>query len=224
MIRIGVKNQIPIELNGLTSPIFKFKFYVYQSNEEIIDKKDEIDIYLFQIDENIEQLNTELRAINDRATFIYYAKTEEDLAILQELQPCYFVYKTINKDHFCKMINNIAQSLRYKSCIVETSVGEKIVKIKDINYVNIEDRSACYHLNTGNTIKSLKLRTSFNKATNHLLVNTNLYFLSPGLILNLENIENINQSFVNFKNGSNYPIPKKSEDLIRETWLKALTE
>ena len=85
MIRIGVKNQIPIELNGLTSPIFKFKFYVYQSNEEIIDKKDEIDIYLFQIDENIEQLNTELRAMNDRATFIYYAKTEEDLAILQEL-------------------------------------------------------------------------------------------------------------------------------------------
>ena len=85
MIRIGVKNQVPIELNGLTSPIFKFKFYVYQSNEEIIDKKDEIDIYLFQIDENIEQLNTELRAMNDRSTFIYYAKTEEDLAILQEL-------------------------------------------------------------------------------------------------------------------------------------------
>ena len=82
------------------------------------------------------------------------------------------------------MINSIAQSLRYKSCIVETNVGEKIVKIKDINYVNIEDRSACYHLNTGNTIKSLKLRTSFNKATSHLLVNTNLYFLSPGLILN----------------------------------------
>ena len=42
MIRIGVKNQVPIELNGLTSPIFKFKFYVYQSNEEIINKKDEI--------------------------------------------------------------------------------------------------------------------------------------------------------------------------------------
>lgn len=220
MINIAVMDKVPEDLKNLTSPIFTFNFYVYNTPEEVIEERANIDIYLFGIFDKVEELNRDLRIKNDRATFIYFASTETEISILQRLQPCYFIYKNISKDDFCNLINTISESIQYKSCMVDTAKGETIIKIKDINYINIEDRSASYHLTTNNIINSLKLRTSFAKAISHLLVNTNLYFLSPGLVLNLANIDGINQSFVYFKNGSRYPIPKKAEDPIKEAWLK----
>lgn len=113
----------------------------------------------------------------------------------------------------------VVNKVKSKIMLVPTVAGEEMVYIKNLNYINIEERSLCYHLSEGVIKASYVLRNSFVKSINHYLHHENLLFIKPSLLINIANIKALNRDFITFKNGEILYYPKKHYDLIREQWI-----
>lgn len=104
--------------------------------------------------------------------------------------------------------------------IISTSQGDKRVELKDLNFIDIEERSLFYHLNDKVIKARCILRTSFAKAIEPYLCNENLFFLKPSLLINIDNIQFLNKDHIIFKNDEILYFPKKYYIEIYEKWSK----
>lgn len=115
---------------------------------------------------------------------------------------------------------NIVTKSQSRIMLVPTAVGEELVYIKDLNYVNIEDRSLCYHMHNNILKASHVLRTSFEKSVSQYLHHPNLLFIKPSLLINVSNIKCLDREKIIFRNNETLYYPKKHYDVIKDKWLK----
>jgi hypothetical protein len=113
----------------------------------------------------------------------------------------------------------IVTKTRSKIMLVPTAAGEELIYIRNLNYINIEERSMCYHLTEGMLKASHVLRNSFEKSIRQYLHNDNLMFIKPSLLINLANIKSLNREYITFRNGEVLYYPKKYYEFIRERWV-----
>ena len=107
-----------------------------------------------------------------------------------------------------------------KTITIQTTNDYIKVYVKQIKYINIENRSICYHLIDGVNIESQKLRTSFNNSIGNNVKNCkDLIYLKPALVFNLEQIQSIDRYKVVFNDGEEYYFPKCKYNILLETWL-----
>ena len=102
--------------------------------------------------------------------------------------------------------------------IISTSKGDKRVELKDLNFIDIEERSLFYHLDDEVIKARCILRTSFVKAVEPYLCNENLFFLKPSLLINIDNIQFLDKDHIIFKNDEILYFPKKYYIEIYEKW------
>ena len=114
----------------------------------------------------------------------------------------------------------LAEKIITKLIIIPASEGDKRISLDSLNYVNIEQRSLCYHLKNEDVTARCVLRTSFAKAIEHYLHNDNLIFVKPSLLVNVDNIEILNKDHMIFTNGKILYFPKKHYESIYEKWSK----
>lgn len=104
--------------------------------------------------------------------------------------------------------------------IIITTDGYVKIDTKQIKYINIENRSVCYHLISGKNVESQKLRTSFEKSvSNKVKTDSNFIYLKPSLIFNLNEIKEINKYRIIFNDGEIFSFSKCKYDELLETWL-----
>lgn len=105
--------------------------------------------------------------------------------------------------------------------IITIQTTNDYVKIytKQIKYINIENRSICYHLIDGTSIESQKLRTSFENSIGNIKNCENFIYLKPALIFNLKEIKSIERYKVTFNDNDVYYFPKCKYNTLLETWL-----
>lgn len=113
----------------------------------------------------------------------------------------------------------IVTKTRSKIMLVPTAAGEELIYIRNLNYINIEERSMCYHLTEGMLKASHVLRNSFEKSIRQYLHNDNLMFIKPSLLINLANIKSMNREYITFRSGEILYYPKKYYEAIHERWV-----
>ena len=104
--------------------------------------------------------------------------------------------------------------------IIPTSKGDKRIELKDLNFIDIEERSLFYHLDNEVIKARCILRTSFAKAVEQYLCNDNLFFLKPSLLINIDNIQFLDKDHIIFKNDETLYFPKKYYIEIYNEWSK----
>lgn len=114
----------------------------------------------------------------------------------------------------------VIHEVKSKIMLVPTKHGNERIYIRHLNYIDIESRSLCYHLSTGNLQAGHILRTSFEKAVCQYLKHENLLFLKPSLLINLSNVKILDPEKIEFKNGDLLYYPKKYYEQIKEKWTK----
>lgn len=87
------------------------------------------------------------------------------------MQPCFFTFQGADLKVLMEILFYIRSTIKKRVTHVATPAGDKVVLINDIDYIDIEQRSVCYHLSNGDLVQSLKMRSSFAKETAHLLAN-----------------------------------------------------
>ena len=113
----------------------------------------------------------------------------------------------------------IVTKTRSKIMLVPTAAGEELIYIRNLNYINIEERSLCYHLTDGILKASHVLRNSFEKSIRQYLHNDNLMFIKPSLLINLANIKSMDKDKLTFRNGEVLYYPKKYYEDIHTRWV-----
>lgn len=104
--------------------------------------------------------------------------------------------------------------------IVTITNGYVKINTKQIKYINIENRSVCYHLISENNIESQKLRTSFEKSiSDKIKTDSNFIYLKLSLIFNLNEIKEIDKYRVIFNDGEIFSFPKCKYDELLNAWL-----
>ena len=128
-------------------------------------------------------------------------------------------------NNYLKIQDNVPASIkiitktRSKIMLVPTAAGEELIYVKNLNYINIEERSLCYHLTDGVLKASHVLRNSFEKSICQYLHNDNLMFIKPSLLINLQNIKALNKDYITFTNNEVLYYPRKYYLEIREKLL-----
>lgn len=117
-------------------------------------------------------------------------------------------------------MNSTPERTKEKVVIIPTALGNKRIKIEELNFINIEQRSLWYHLTAGAMPAAHILRTSFGKAIEPYLVHKNLMFIHPSLLFNLDNIALLNKDHMVFGSGEILYFPRKYYGEIFNRWIE----
>lgn len=200
----------------------KHEITVYNNIDCLINSKKEVDIYILSLLKgiNYKDVHNRLKKKHFHAKIIYLINSIEDLKIIQNLQPCYFLIYPFSSTDLYHLLNKIENNFT----TIKIIRGEKLINLDEINYINIIGRSLGYHLTNGETFNGISMRSSFSKETKELLNYSNLFFIAPAFIINLDNIDTIQNTKVKFKNGDTTYLARSAMEKLLEKWKSYITE
>lgn len=94
------------------------------------------------------------------------------------------------------------------------------IKIKNINYINTEDRRIAYHLTNKKIVYSKTIQTNFHKEVEFLANKDYMKYAAQAILINIINVKNIDKrdSSIYFNNGDSIRIPKARLEEIYNLW------
>ena len=135
----------------------------------------------------------------------------------------YCILSPIEKESLFKVLDNVKSRIRKQAIVAKLGhSGEQRIYIENLNYIDITNRNLRYHLADGTEVNSQTLRQSFSKEVGPLLINPELFFIPPSLLINLTNIEKMYNDHLEFANGTVLYFPKTASDRIRDAWTNFL--
>ena len=193
----------------------------FQKSEEMILVPIRYDAYIIDMDteEDAIALGTTMREIDVGSHFIYMSSDTSKAYIAYKFHADYFLEKPIDIQELNFILTAIKQKIQEDNIIIKTPTGERRIRSNTLNYINIVKRCLCYHLKNGTMFDGQTLRTSFEKAIYPLQNQKMFLFLAPSLLLNLSEIKEVCEDHVVFENDEIVYFPKKSYNLVRESWL-----
>lgn len=200
------------------------KISVFENKEEILTTPNSFDVYLMDIDEEIDilKLTNKLIEIDNGASTILFSEDIHKGYIASEKGVDYFLMKPINPEALTIILKKIRNRIKYESIIIKTNSGDRRIKINNFNYVNIENRCLCYHLRDGAFLDRKTLRTNFKEAIQPLLIKEMLYLIGTSLLVNLEEIKYLNKDHIIFDNDEVLYYPKTHWENLNIAWRKYL--
>lgn len=156
--------------------------------------------------------------------FIFATSDIKDIIEIIENHPAeYCILTPIEEESFIKILDNLKAKIKERAIVIKLAHnGEKRLDINHLNYINITNRNLRYHLTDNTELNSQTLRQSFQKEIAPLLVNPELYFIAPSLLINLINISELYADHINFTNGTNLFFPRTAYEKLREAWKNSL--
>ena len=101
-------------------------------------------------------------------------------------------------------------------------MGDRRIKLNNLNYINIEGRCLCYHLKDGSLLDGKTLRTNFREATTAYAEKQGLYLIGNNLLINLEEIKYLNKDHIIFDNDEKLYYPQKYYETLKTDWKNYL--
>lgn len=128
------------------------------------------------------------------------------------------ISKPFKQDDIIPLLDDLRTLIRDTFIVVQTKTEDVALKIKDIQYINIEGRNLCYHLSNGEQIHGQTLRAAFKNYVKPLKDFPNFLAVGLSLIINLDEIERIENTKVVFKNKSYVHVPSTHHELVEARW------
>ena len=204
------------------SVILKDKIY-YDAN--IIAQDYNVDVCLVNFKVYVEHKSIlDDWQINTGIKFIFATSNiKEIIEIIEEYPDEYCALTPVAEYGLFKILDNIKSKIKQRSVVVKLShQREKRLDIENLNYINITNRNLQYHLADNSKLNSQTLRQSFQKEIAPLLVNPELYFIPPSLLVNLNNINQLYNDHLEFFNEEKLFFPKAAHDGLHNAWKNYL--
>jgi len=182
---------------------------------------DQFDIYFLELDlkeTNGQELAIQIRNNNPTAEIIILNSDDFYRSFSYKINSCYYLMKPITKSLLDTALAIAFSRIKQKKCIIKTKEGYQKIILDDLLYINIEQRSSCFHLKNNITFFSTCLHESFCKENNYLLNHPELLLIEPSLIVNLDNIEILNREKITFTNKDILYLPRKAYNKIYSVW------
>ena len=196
------------------------KVSIYDNAEELLLASTSFDIYFMDTDsqEDIYKLSQRLDKIDPNSYFIFIGEDTSLAYSAYKVHADHYFLKPVERQELYDLLNIIKKEVREDSVIIKTAAGDRRIKISCLNYINIEKRCLCYHLQDGTMFDGQTLKTSFEKAITPLNLHPSCYFLAPSLLINLSEIKIFDNDHIVFENNDVLYFPKKQHDTFYDKW------
>ena len=193
------------------------KVSTFTNEQEIVDIPASFDIYIMDMESNTDvvQLSKKILDIdvNSHIAFIGH-----DFKKALKMHGSFYLPKPIKYEELCAVLGKIKKAVREDNIIIKTPQGDRRVKTNMVNFIHIEKRCLCYHLKDGAIFDGQTLRESFEKAIGPLKNHPTFLFVSPSLVLNLNEIKILDTDCITFEDGEMLYFPKRAHDYIYNKW------
>ena len=147
-----------------------------------------------------------LRSALDEGIIIFLSASMEYAVKSYDVGAFYYLMKPVEQKKLFTVLDNACEKLRKESDAgiieVKTENGKKAFGISEIAYINIEDRSVCYHLKNGETVSGRKLRGSFSKEASDILEDRRFSLCGTATVINMTCIDDVDDSSVLLRDGT----------------------
>lgn len=158
----------------------------------------------------------------NKIIFIFIAKDYVQMieAVKRKDLDAYCLLDPLKKEMLILLLDYIRQKIKsHIIAIKKAHNGEEIIEVNKLNYVNIVHRSLRFYMVCKREINSQTLRQSFAKEIKPMLKHSELYFMAPSMLVNLENIKELYPDHMIFKNQEIAYYPKTQYEKLREAWF-----
>lgn len=139
--------------------------------------------------------------------------------IIQNHPEEYCLLAPIEEMGLGKVLTNLKARIRKRSLVIKMGHHEdQRIYLADLNFIDITNRNLNYHLVDKKELHSQTLRQSFAKEVDPLLVNPELYFIQPSLLINLTNVEILYGDHMQFESGDILYFPKTAYANLSKAW------
>lgn len=180
------------------------------------------DIYILDMDyfKNIDQIIKDIKALSPNAKQVLISSEKKDAHLISDLVIDFFLLKPIEEEKLIQILEALKCDLKDLYILVPVKKGLKKIKVKDINYIDNENRCITYHMINKETIQGHSLSKSFEKETAFLLDKKpkSLYFIKPTLIINLNQINGIEKDYIIFDNQDTLYLKQCASEGVLEAW------
>lgn len=193
-----------------------YKILIFSSlseSEDIVPSA--FDIYIIDITTPYEKLVIDN---SNKSYFIFVGNDLTNIFMNNEMANNYFITNPVDGNKIKEIIMHIRKKIQKSSVVVQTVKGITKLRIHEVNYIDIEDRSICYHLTNNTKEYSSTLTTSFKKAITPLDTHDLLLFLSPSLLMNITKIRTIGTNYIIFENGDKLYVSVTQRKIIQSHW------
>lgn len=159
MLSIAIYTNSQETINNLHSIVQDFlieaktmaKLSAFSTMESVISAPSHYDVYLLDMDTEIDSLilGTKLIEIDDSSYIICFSTNPNEAYNATKIYANYFLSSPIDKYELITVLTKIRKHVKEDSIIIKTPLGERRVRVHNVNYINIVKRCLCYHLKDG---------------------------------------------------------------------------
>lgn len=176
----------------------------------------DVDIFIVNTDSHYDIIEVN----NTVSYFIFVGNDLNKIMINNNACNNYFIKRPLDYNKLDEILFHIRKKIQKNFIIASTPDGERKICIKHLNYINIINRSLCYHLANQNDCYSLSLTGSFKKAISPLDKHDLLLFISPSLLINISKIKMIDTNIITFDDNTTFYASVPQRKIIYEEWTK----
>ncbi len=205
------------------------KIHTFSSGLELLEYTERnhgFDLYILDIvmpGMNGIETGVALRKQQEKGMLVYLTTSKEFALDSFETNPYYYLVKPVKEEQFFSVFEKafrILNDRQGKAISLKTKDGVKRILFDDIVYVELVNRSACYYLKDGQSVKGNQQRISFAEMMLPLLQDRRFCRCGASFVVNLYHVKGINKDEVHFLNGKKlFDLPKMACATVLTQWL-----
>lgn len=209
------------------NPEKKLEYHLFSDAKMLLDSavsSNGFDIYLLDVlmpDMNGIELGSMLREKKLNGKIIYLSSTTEYAIDSYKVKAYQYLLKPIKKEELFSFLDELfsaKSSFRKNVLIIKTKENSVKINISDVLYVELGKRKLLYHINNGQIIESMTIRTSFQEAVQNLLRDPGFILCGASMVANMKHITMVGQEDLLFLDTYKVYLSKKLCREVRSAW------
>lgn len=167
------------------------------------------------------ELGGRLRKLDERGIIIYLSASPDCAAEAYRVRAFDYLLKPAGEEQLFPVLDQALAILNRRKAaqvMVKTRAGTRLIPMDHIQYVELVNRMAHYHLSNGETISSVTLRRSFQEAASALLADPRFILCGSSLAVNLHYVTAAEGGCFLLGDGSAVTLPRRSAAWARRAW------
>jgi len=218
-----------LEMYQEERPGVKLSLHGFNSAEALLIRRNEgqpFDIYLLDVimpgTDGI-VLAEKIRRLDEDVPIIFITQSDEYALDAFGVSAAQYIVKPIKKEALFSVLDKIiALQKRETDSFTSVSSLGRVVKLLNSSIVVVENsgRALRFHLDTGETIDSKAIRTTFSSALSGLLKDKRFLWAHQSYVINMNHVKELQSRVFVMKNGMEISIPRPKYSEIKKAYLK----
>lgn len=201
-------------------------YEIFPSGEALLERvkaKGGFDIYILDVvmpGINGMEVATTLRQMYDTGHIIFATASLEYAAMSYDVEAFYYLTKPIVPEKLYRILDKACASLNPTEDVIEirTKNGDTRLKIKNIMYVELNNRAPVFYMHDGRVCEGIKLRGTFHDIVEPLFCDTAFKACGVGRVVNLRYVDALDSESLLLYNGTQIYYPRSAYAELKTAW------